>query len=144
MDKSRVGVFVGYVADTSKQFLIWAPDRKDVIKSSNVVFHEDQPGGEIDLKFRSQHTPSTAPDRNARGRSRLEKEAEPPRLLRDLPDPPFRRSVGDEAEVNDPTWKSTSVGADVPTTDRTKRTTSQEGTPEPVQEEKPEWEIPAD
>ena len=62
MDKSRIGVFVGYVGDTSKQFLIWAPDRRDVIKSSNVVFHEDQPGGEIDLKFQSQHASSTALD----------------------------------------------------------------------------------
>ena len=143
MDKSRIGVFVGYVGDTSKQFLIWAPDRRDVIKSSNVVFHEDQPGGEIDLKFQSQHASSTAPDRNARGRPRLEKETEPLRPLRDLPDPPGRRSVGAEAEVNDPTWKPTSVGADVPTTDWTTRTTSQEETPGLIQEEKPEWEVPA-
>ena len=102
------------------------------------MFHEDQPGGEIDLKFQSQHASSTALDWNARGRPRLEKETEPLRLLRDLPDPPGRRSVGAEAEVNDPTWKPTSVGADVPTTDRTTRTTSQEETPGLIQEEKPE------
>ena len=42
MDKARVGAFLGYVADTSKQFLIWAPDRKDVIKTSNIKFFEDK------------------------------------------------------------------------------------------------------
>jgi len=142
MDKSRIGVFIGYVADTSKQFLVWAPDRRDVIKSSNVVFHEDQPGGEIDLKFRSQHAHSTAPDRNARGRPRQEQETELLRQNRAPPSPQRRRSVGAKGGVNDPTWKPTLVGDDVPKTDRTTRTASQDETLEPVQEEKPEWEVP--
>ena len=42
IDKARVSAFLGYVADTSKQFLIWAPNRKDVIKTSNIKFFKQE------------------------------------------------------------------------------------------------------
>jgi hypothetical protein len=71
---ARVGAFLGYVSDTSKQFLIWAPNRKDVIKTSNIKFFKDEILTSEELNFKSQHAPSTAAERNPRGRPRLKKE----------------------------------------------------------------------
>lgn len=143
MDKSRIGVFVGYVADTSKQFLVWAPDRRNVIKSSNVTFHEDEPGGDIDLKFISKHAPSTAPDRNARGRPKVDRSDT---LNPDRQTGRGLDSVGVDTTENDPTWKPTSVGADVPETDRSTRTSNLEATEGEgtTSASKPSWEVPPD
>lgn len=46
---------MGYVADTSKQFLIWAPNMKTIIKTSNVVFYKDEPSGSINYNLESKH-----------------------------------------------------------------------------------------
>jgi hypothetical protein len=142
MDKARVGAFLGYVADTSKQFLIWAPDRKDVIKTSNIKFFEQEKLTAEELNFKSQHSTSTAAERNPRGRPRVEKES-----LQDqttLPENP--RTVGADqrqppqamdTRQDDPTWKPSSVGADeLSQSDRTTRSSiqSQPGKDVPVAE----------
>jgi hypothetical protein len=53
MDKARVRAFLRYVADTSKQFLIWAPNRKDVIKTSNIKFFKQEKLTAEELNFKS-------------------------------------------------------------------------------------------
>ena len=116
MDKARVGAFLGYVADTSKQFLIWAPNRKDVIKTSNIKFFEQEKLTPEELNFKSQHSPSTAAERNPRGRPRIEKEV----LLEQTTAQGNPRSVGVnqtlqqdmDTRQDDPTWKPSLVGAD--------------------------------
>ena len=64
IDKVREGVFLRYVVDTSKQFLIQALDRKDIIKLGNVMFYENKVGGDINLNFTSKHALSTTLNRN--------------------------------------------------------------------------------
>ena len=71
MDRGRVGVFMGYVEETPKQYLLWAPDLGRVIKSHAVKFSENEIGGSIDLKMRKQ-TANVLPVRNPVGRPRKE------------------------------------------------------------------------
>ena len=71
MDRGRVGVFMGYVEKTPKQYLLWAPDLGRVIKSHAVKFSKNKIGGSIDLKMRKQ-TANVLPVRNPVGRPRKE------------------------------------------------------------------------
>ena len=71
MDRGRVGVFVGYVDETVKQFRLWAPDLGRVIRSHAVKFNEFEKGGSIDLKLRKQ-TANFLPERRPVGRPRKE------------------------------------------------------------------------
>lgn len=78
VDRGRECVFVGYSDNTTKQWLVYAPDRHDVISSNRVVFNEDVPGGTIDLKLRMElsggnfeevsGTSTDLPERKPRGR----------------------------------------------------------------------------
>ena len=117
MDRSRVGVFIGYVANTAKQFLIWAPDRREAIKTSNLVFLEEEAGGLINLKLTSKYASSTPPDRNQRGRPRIERvepqasQAETTELGGSVEN---TGPVGDSQDKNDPTQEPSSVGVSQP------------------------------
>ena len=70
MDRSRVGVFVGYVPKTTKMYKIWMPDRKAVVQvaATNVRFDEHAKGGDIDLGIPILSKPNAAPVRNPVGR----------------------------------------------------------------------------
>jgi hypothetical protein len=63
-----VGVFVGYVDETTKQYRIYAPDLHRTIRSSIGDIDEDTPGGAIDLRLRIPTKTGALPERNPRGR----------------------------------------------------------------------------
>ena len=71
MDRGRVGVFMGYVEETTKQYQLWAPDLKRIIKGHAVKFAESEKGGTVDLRLQRQ-TPNVLPDRRPVGRPRKE------------------------------------------------------------------------
>ena len=62
MNRGRVGVFMGYVDETTKQYRLWAPDLKRIIRSHAVKFAENKKGGSVDLRLQRQ-TPNTLPER---------------------------------------------------------------------------------
>ncbi|THC87209.1 hypothetical protein EYZ11_013346 [Aspergillus tanneri] len=76
-DRGRVGIFVGYNEETTKQYRIYAPDSHRVIRASTVIFDEDTPGGTIDLKLRIKSTSTALPDRNPVGRPRKQDKISP-------------------------------------------------------------------
>jgi hypothetical protein len=86
VDRGRVGVFVGYVEATTKQYRLYAPDMNTVITASTVNFYEDVPGGTIDLKLKKA-TLGGLPQRQPRGRPRMQ-----PKELGDVAIP--KRPVG--------------------------------------------------
>jgi len=84
MHPGRVGVFIGYSEETTKQYKVYAPDLGYTIQSSVVDFDEHVLGGTVDLKFRGAHsqgTPNVLPNRNPVGRPKetLTKVNLPPR-----------------------------------------------------------------
>jgi hypothetical protein len=68
IDRGRVGVFVRYEENTTKQFRVYAPDLDYVIRSSIVTFDELEKNGTVDLRFRGIR--NTLPDREPRGKPR--------------------------------------------------------------------------
>lgn len=68
MDRGRVGVFLGYVDGTTKNYKIWAPDMRKEIVASTVKFSENEKGGAVDLKLEITSTQNKAPTRNPVGR----------------------------------------------------------------------------
>lgn len=84
MDTGRVGVFVGYVDETTTQYRIYAPDLGYVVRRSVVRIDETTPGGIIDLQLRSASVPQGTAGglipRNPRGRPRKNADAAPPAL----------------------------------------------------------------
>lgn len=68
MDRARAGVFLGYVKGTTKQWKIWAPDMRKVIKSNSLEFFENEQGSSIDLRIQIKTTPNSAPIRKNVGR----------------------------------------------------------------------------
>ena len=70
MDRGRVGVLLGYVDDTIKQYQMWAPDIRAAIKVSanSVRFSEDERVKHKDLGLKITSTPNTTPIRNPVGR----------------------------------------------------------------------------
>jgi len=70
MDRGRIGVFLGYIKGTDKQWRLWAPDMRKVIVSSVVKFFENDQGGQIDLKLPIQSLSNQAPQRRPVGRPR--------------------------------------------------------------------------
>jgi hypothetical protein len=84
MQPGRVGVFMGYSDETTKQYKVYAPDLGYTIMSSVVDFDENVLGGTVDLKIRGaypQGTPNVLPNRNPVGRPKetLTKVDLPPR-----------------------------------------------------------------
>ena len=80
VDRSRVGVFMGYSETTSKQFKFYSPELGYTSRSSRLSVDEYTPGGTVDLRLRNipsgpQGTKNTMPDRRPRGRPR--KDAAP-------------------------------------------------------------------
>ena len=66
MDKGRLGVFIGYVNETTKQWRLYAPDLGRTITVSTIDFLESKRGGDLDLRIRGarpQGTPSDPVDR---------------------------------------------------------------------------------
>ena len=61
MNHERVGVFMGYIDETTKQYQLWAPDLKRIIRSHAVKFAENEKGGSVDLRLQRQ-TPNTLPE----------------------------------------------------------------------------------
>lgn len=74
VDRGRVGVFLGYVEDTAKQYLMWAPDMKKKIRVSanSVRFSEDERLDPQQLRIQIQTTSNEVPTRNPVGRPRRE------------------------------------------------------------------------
>lgn len=70
VDRKRVGAFLGYVEDTTKQYLMWAPDMKKAIKVSanSVRFSEEERLKRDELGIRIQTTLNEVPTRNDVGR----------------------------------------------------------------------------
>ena len=67
IDRSRTGVFVGYIDNTDTIYRIQAPNIKAVIKAYPIKFAEDVKGGTIDLNLDVQ-TRNKLPERRPRGR----------------------------------------------------------------------------
>ena len=61
MDCGRVGVFMRYINETMKQYWLWAPDLKHIIRSHAVKFAENEKGGNVDLRL-SRQTSNTLPE----------------------------------------------------------------------------------
>ena len=70
MDRGRVGVLLGYVEGTAKQYWMWAPDMKKAIKvsSGSVRFNENEKLEIKELGIVIQTKPNTVPVRNPVGR----------------------------------------------------------------------------
>jgi len=49
VDKGRLGVFIGYVNETTKQWRLYAPDLGRTITVSTIDFLESKRGGDLDL-----------------------------------------------------------------------------------------------
>jgi hypothetical protein len=84
MHPRRVGVFMGYADETTKQYKFYAPDLGYTILSSVIDFDEYTLGGTIDLMLRGtrpQGTPNVLPSSNPIGRPKetLTKVDLPPR-----------------------------------------------------------------
>ena len=54
MNHERVEVFMGYIDETTKQYQLWVPDLKCIIRSYAVKFAENEKGGSIDLRLQRQ------------------------------------------------------------------------------------------
>jgi hypothetical protein len=123
VDRGRVGVFVGYVDETPKQYKIWAPDLGRVMRSHAVTFMENEKGGSVDLKLRVQQTPNTLPERRPVGR------------------PPLRR---EPVETSTPEPVTAQEAPPAPKTDEPDQDSSQENpsAEEPVEEVPPPSERP--
>ena len=67
MDRGRRCVFLGYVEETDKQYWMWAPDLKRVIKHHKVTFSENEKWGNEELNLPFQ-TPNELPVRRPVGR----------------------------------------------------------------------------
>jgi hypothetical protein len=68
MDRGRVGVFLGYVDGTTKNYKVWAPDMRKMIIASTVKFSEEEKGGNVELNLSITSTQNKAPTRNPVGR----------------------------------------------------------------------------
>jgi len=68
MDRGRVGVFIGYIEGTTKNFRIWAPNRKAIIIVYNLRCSEHKKGGDMDLSIPIFSTLNAAPVRRPLGR----------------------------------------------------------------------------
>ena len=71
VDKGRLGVFMGYVNETTKQWRLYAPDLGRTITVSTIDFLESKRGGDLDLRIRGarpQGTPSDPVNRIPVGR----------------------------------------------------------------------------
>jgi hypothetical protein len=71
VDKGRLGVFMGYVNETTKQWRLYAPDLGRTITVSTIDFLESKKGGDLDLRIRGaqpQGTPSDPVNRIPVGR----------------------------------------------------------------------------
>ena len=61
MNCKRVEVFMGYIDETTKQYWLWVPDLKCIIRSHAVKFAENEKGGSVNLRLQRQ-TPNTLPE----------------------------------------------------------------------------------
>ena len=52
---------MGYIDETTKQYQLWVPDLKCIIRSHAVKFAENEKGESIDLRLQRQ-TPNTLPE----------------------------------------------------------------------------------
>jgi hypothetical protein len=71
VDKGRLGVFMGYVNETTKQWRLYAPDLGRTITVSTIDFLESKRGGDLNLRIRGlcpQGTSSDPIDRKSIGR----------------------------------------------------------------------------
>jgi hypothetical protein len=71
VDKGRLGIFMGYVNETTKQWWLYAPDLGRTITVSTIDFLESKRGGDLDLRIkgaRPQGTPSDPVNRIPVGR----------------------------------------------------------------------------
>ena len=80
IDTARVGVFMGFPENTTKQVKIYCPDLGYTQRFSRYVIDEKTRGGEVSLHLRTasgpQGTPTELPDRLPRGRPKEEKPVE--------------------------------------------------------------------
>ena len=76
MPRGREAVLVGFDPLTTKQYRVYAPDLRRIIKASSVVFDEHTPGGEIDLNLKTI-TPNVLPTRKHVGRPKLDTDSVP-------------------------------------------------------------------
>ena len=70
MPRGREAILVGFNPLTTKQYRIYTPDLRRVIKASSIVFNKNTPGGEIDLNLKTI-TPNVLPTRKPIGRPKL-------------------------------------------------------------------------
>ena len=54
MNHERVGVFMNYINETMKQYWLWVPDLKHIIRSHAVKFAENKKGESINLRLQRQ------------------------------------------------------------------------------------------
>lgn len=63
MDRGRVGVFMGYMDETDKQYRLWAPNLGRVIRTHSIRFIENKKGGDIDLNLKVKAKSNVVPKR---------------------------------------------------------------------------------
>lgn len=68
IDRGRVGVFMDCSGDTTKNFLMWAPDMSDAIIVHNLKWFEYKKGGDMYLGIPILSTSNAAPQRRPLGR----------------------------------------------------------------------------
>ena len=74
--RGREAVLVGFNPLTTKQYRVYAPDLRRIIKASLVVFNKSTLGGEIDLNLKII-TPNVLPTRKPIGRPKLDTDSIP-------------------------------------------------------------------
>jgi hypothetical protein len=101
VDKGRLGVFMGYVNETTKQWWMYSPDLGRTITVSTINFFESKKGGDLNLRIRGAHpqgTPSDPTDRNPTGR--------PKEILTNIELPPKEKL--NNFEIRIPTYRTES------------------------------------
>src|SRR3981189_1254442 len=62
VDRGRLGVFMGYVNETTKQWRLYAPDLGRTITVSTIDFLESKRGGDLNLRIKGSHPQGTSSD----------------------------------------------------------------------------------
>src|ERR1700722_11231706 len=62
VDRGRLGVFMGYMNETTKQWRLYAPDLGRTITVSTIDFLESKKGGDLNLRIRGSHPQGTSSD----------------------------------------------------------------------------------
>ena len=113
IDTGRPCIFLGYDENTTTQYRMWAPDRREVIKHHKVIFSENEKWGSESLNLPTI-TMNALPDRRSVGRPRKETPVAP------VVAPIIETAIINDTPMADPIETSSNdlnTSADTPTID---------------------------